>query len=93
MPQRRGKVHRSACTQGDGRQHEGRTQAQGQGKGQGLSSDGIHAEDVEISIVRGEQSFLHFSCWTAAKGFTRQAKTQTLQTPTTLSTNANVLIG
>lgn len=31
-------------------------------KGQGLSSDGIHAEDVEIDIVRGEQAFLHFSC-------------------------------
>lgn len=33
------------------------------GKGQGLGSDGIHTGDVEIDIVRGELSFLHFSCW------------------------------
>lgn len=29
-------------------------------RGQGLSSDGIHTEDVEIDIVRGEQSFQRF---------------------------------
>lgn len=39
----------------------GRDQARGQGEGgQRLSSDGIHTEDVEMDIVRGEQSFLHF---------------------------------
>ncbi|CAB1417641.1 unnamed protein product [Pleuronectes platessa] len=58
-----GRGHRSACTQEDGRRHEGRAQARGQGKGQGLSSDGIHTEDVETDIVRGGPlSFPDSSC-------------------------------
>lgn len=61
-------------TQEDGRQCEGRTQARGQGKGQGLSSEGIHTEDVETDIVGG-QSFLHFSHWVATK--TRRAQRDT----------------
>jgi len=32
------------------------------GRGQGLSSDGIHTEDVEMDIVRGGESVLHFAC-------------------------------
>ncbi len=60
------------------------------GKGQGLSSDGIHAEDVEIDIVRGEQNFLHFSCWPAAEDSTRQA--QTVNTSPARSANSEVLI-
>lgn len=40
------------------------------GEGQGSSSVGIHTEDVEIDIVRGEQSFLHF--FLLAKDSTRQ---------------------
>lgn len=44
--------------------------------GQGLSSDGIHTEDVEIDIVRGAQSFLNFSCWPA----TEEPQNQTLRT-------------
>lgn len=52
-------------------------------EGQGLSSDGIHTEDVETDIVRGEQSFLLFFfslplLAPAAKDSTRQAEDERL---------------
>lgn len=60
------------------------------GRGQGLSSDGIHTEDVETDIVRGRiQSFLHFSCC-GAEDFTRRAKG--IRDGKHISSNSEVLI-